>query len=142
MKNLRTPHLDVARKVMRYVKGSLGYGLMYKMGGNFLLSGFSDADWAGDENDQHSTTNYCFSKGPVAICWCSDEQIRVALSSTKAEYIATTMATQECIWLKRLINDIYKEVDYALPIHSDNKACIALLGTSTLVSLMFIATSK
>ncbi|KAK2991021.1 hypothetical protein RJ640_005503 [Escallonia rubra] len=126
MQTPRTPHLDAAKRIMRYVKGSLGYGLMYKKGGNFLLSGFSDADWAGDENDRHSTTGYCFNMGSAAISWCSKKQPSVALSSTEAEYIAATMATQECIWLKRLISDISKKVDYAVPIHCDNESAIKL----------------
>ncbi|KAK3043577.1 hypothetical protein RJ639_002156 [Escallonia herrerae] len=115
MQTPRTPHLDAAKRIMRYVKGSLGYGLMYKKGGNFLLSGFSDADWAGDENDRHSTTGYCFSMGSAAISWCSKKQPSVALSSTEAKYIAATMATQECIWLKRLISDIYKKFLFLFP---------------------------
>ncbi|KAK3014567.1 hypothetical protein RJ639_010181 [Escallonia herrerae] len=107
-------------------KGSLEYGLMYKKGGNFLFSGFSGVDWAGDANDRHSTTGYCFSMGSTAISWCSKKQPSVALSNTEAEYIAATMAMQECIWLKRLISDIYKKVDYAVPIHCDNESAIKL----------------
>ncbi|KAK3022502.1 hypothetical protein RJ639_046779 [Escallonia herrerae] len=109
MKTPRASHLDAAKRVMRYVKGSLRYGLMYKKGGNFMLSGFSDADWAGDENDRHSTTGYCFSMGSTTISWCSKKQPSVVLSSIEVEYIAATMATQECIWLIRY-----------MPVHFEN----------------------
>ncbi|KAK2979414.1 hypothetical protein RJ640_029963 [Escallonia rubra] len=45
------PHLNVAKKILRYVEGTLEYGLRYKKSDSFLLSGFIDTDWAGDVND-------------------------------------------------------------------------------------------
>ena len=47
-----------------------------------------------------STTRYCFSLGSTVVSWCSKKQQTVSLSNTEAEYVAATMATQECIWLK------------------------------------------
>ncbi|KAK2969975.1 hypothetical protein RJ640_008315 [Escallonia rubra] len=105
---------------------TLEYGLRYKKSDSFILSGFVDADWAGDVNDRRSTTGYCFDTGSAAISWCSKKQHNVTLSSTEAEYAAATMATQECVWLKRLINDIYAKVDYVIPIHCDNESAIKL----------------
>ncbi|KAK2992396.1 hypothetical protein RJ640_006296 [Escallonia rubra] len=116
MQNPRTPHLEAARRILRYVKGTLDYGLLYKRCDNFVLSGFTDADWAGDTNDRHSTSGYCFNTGSATVSWCSKKQNIVVLSSTEAEYVAATMATQECVWLKRLIEDMFCEVDYAVQI--------------------------
>ncbi|KAK3011850.1 hypothetical protein RJ639_010446 [Escallonia herrerae] len=83
-------------------------------------------DWAGDVNDRRSTTGYCFGTGSAAILWCSKKQQNVTLSSTEAEYAAATMATQECVWLKRLISDIYAKVEYVIPIHCENESAIKL----------------
>ena len=126
MQSPRTPHLDAAKRILRYVKYSLDYGLLYKRSSDFMLRGYTDADWAGDTNDRRSTSSYCFSTGSAMISWCSKKQSTVALSSTEAEYMAATIATQECIWLKRLIGDIYCEVDYAVPIECDNESAIRL----------------
>ncbi|KAK2994763.1 hypothetical protein RJ640_001669 [Escallonia rubra] len=126
MQNPRTPHLEAARRVLRYVKGTLDYGVLYKRCDNFVLSGFTDADWAGDTNDRHSTSGYCFNTGSTAVSWCSKKQDIVVLSSTKAEYVAATMATQECVWLKRLIGDMFCEVDYAVQIKCDNESVTKL----------------
>ncbi|KAL0453679.1 UNVERIFIED_CONTAM: Retrovirus-related Pol polyprotein from transposon RE1 [Sesamum latifolium] len=93
----RTTHLDATRRILRYIKGSLDYGLLYKKNEGFPLSGFSDADWGGNANDRHSTSGYCFSTGSAVISWCSKKQSIVASSSTKAEYVAATMAAQECV---------------------------------------------
>lgn len=85
-----------------------------------MLSGFTDADWAGDADDRHSTSGYCFITGSTMISWCSKKQSVVALSSTEAKYVAATMVAQECMWLKRLIGDTVSKLDYAVQIKCDN----------------------
>ncbi|KAK2965995.1 hypothetical protein RJ640_012350 [Escallonia rubra] len=122
----KTPSFGSGKRILRYVKGTLDYGLLYKRCDNFVLSGFTDADWAGDTNDRHSTSGYCFNTGSAAVSWCSKKQNIVVLSSTEAEYVAATMATQECVWLKRLIGDMFCEVDYAVQIKCDNESAIKL----------------
>ena len=121
-------HLIAAKRILRYVKGSLGFGLMYRQNMQFSLCGFVDADWAGDINDRRSTTGYCFNTGSAVVSWCSKKQRTIALSSTEAEYMAATMATQECIWLKRLIQDVTTKMEFPIPIHCDNESAIKLAG--------------
>eukprot|EP00257_Ricinus_communis_P023807 XP_015583896.1 uncharacterized protein LOC107262460 [Ricinus communis] len=58
MQNPRSHHLDVVKRILRYVKGSLEYGLMYKKNDCFLLSDYTDADWVGDAIDRRSTSGY------------------------------------------------------------------------------------
>ncbi|XP_071714945.1 uncharacterized mitochondrial protein AtMg00810-like [Rutidosis leptorrhynchoides] len=119
-------HLDAAKRIIRYVKGSIGHGLWYKKCDNVLLNGFVDPDWMGDANDRHSTSGYCFNIGSAVISWCSKKQDVVALSSTEAEYIAATMAAQECTWLRRLIGDILEKVDYVVKLRCDKESAIKL----------------
>lgn len=126
MHNPTTSHLDAAKRILRYVKGSLSHGLWYKRCANFLLSGFPNANWAGDTNDPRSTSGYCFSTGAAVVSWCSKKQDIVALFSTEDEYTAATMAAQECVWLKRLIKDMFHKVDYVVQIKCDNENAIKL----------------
>ncbi|XP_016555217.2 secreted RxLR effector protein 161-like [Capsicum annuum] len=114
MQNPTTSYLNTAKRIFHYMKGSLSHGLWYKRCDTFLLSGFTDANWAGDTYDHRSTLGYCFSTGSTVVSWCSKKQDLISLSTTEAEYIAATMAAQECIWLKRLINDMYQKVDYVV----------------------------
>ncbi|KAG8364043.1 hypothetical protein BUALT_Bualt19G0085100 [Buddleja alternifolia] len=111
MENPQVSHLEAGKRILRYVKSTLEYGLFYKRNEKFVLSGFVDSDWAGDINDRRSTTGYCFTMSSAAISWCSKKQPNVALSSTEAEYCAATMAAQECVWLKMLISDIYEKLE-------------------------------
>ncbi|XP_047253763.1 secreted RxLR effector protein 161-like [Capsicum annuum] len=129
--------LIAAKSILRYVKNTLNFGLMYKQYTSFLLIDFVDADWVGDVNDRCSTTGYCFNTGWTTISWCCKKQTSVALSSCKAEYIAATMATEECIWLKMLIQEIFCVLDYPVHIHYDNESAIKLAG-----KLIFHARSK
>ena len=91
----RKPHLDAARRILRYVKSTLHYGLFYEAGCALQVHGYTDADWAGSVSDRRSTSGFMFSLGSAAISWSSKKQPTFALSSTKAEYRGAAMAACE-----------------------------------------------
>ena len=59
----RHVYLVVAKHVMRYLKGTLDYGLGYDGDQNFTLSGYTDLDWAGSVSGRKSTSRRCFCSG-------------------------------------------------------------------------------
>lgn len=67
------------------------------------MTGYSDADWADDQDDRKSTSGHItlMCGGPVA--WTSRKQDVNALSTLESEYIAAAAAVQFLIWLRRLI---------------------------------------
>ena len=67
MQNPRKPHLEAVQRILRYVKGTIDYGLLYKKGEACKLLGYCDADYAGDHDTRRSTTGYMFSLGSAAI---------------------------------------------------------------------------
>ena len=67
-----------------------------------------------------------FFVGEGAISWNSKRQPTIALSTTEAEYMATTQAAKEAIWLRQLLADVGFTQDMASPIASDNQGSIAL----------------
>jgi len=94
-------HQHTLNRLFRYLCGSSDYKLVYHCGtpgGNTIL-GYVDADWGSDVNDRKSTLGYAFTLSGGAISWSSKKQSTVALSSTKAEYIASAHAAKEAIWL-------------------------------------------
>jgi hypothetical protein len=68
--------------------------------------GYCDVDWGGDLEDRRSTTGFVFMIRGGAISWSSKRQPTIALSSTKAEYMANTQATKQAIWITKLMTDI------------------------------------
>ena len=88
------------------MRGTYNYGLVFEGGDNDTLVGYSDSDWAGDQVTRRSTSGYVFQFGNSTISWSSRRQATVAKSSTEAEYVGLSMAAQEAIWLRRLLNDI------------------------------------
>ena len=45
------------KRILRYIFGTLGRGLLIRHG-DLELRGFSDSDWANDENDRKSTSGF------------------------------------------------------------------------------------
>ena len=84
----RTIHFIVVLRILRYVKGTLGHGLQFSSQSSLVLSGYSDANWAGDPTDRRSTTGYCFYLNDSLISWRSKKQSVVSRSSTELEYRA------------------------------------------------------
>ncbi|XP_047335794.1 uncharacterized mitochondrial protein AtMg00810-like [Impatiens glandulifera] len=77
----------------------------------FVLQGYADVDFAGDRDDRMSTYGFVFLYGNTSISWGSRKQGSVSLSTTEAEYKASTHAAQECIWLRRLWEDFHVKFD-------------------------------
>ena len=86
MQSLWVPHLDATKRILRYVKSTIEFGMLYKMGEKFFLGGFTDVNWEGDINDRRSTSLYCFTIGSTAVSW-HRKQSSVALSSTERQNI-------------------------------------------------------
>jgi hypothetical protein len=61
----------VAKHVMRYLKGTLEFGLSYNGDHDFRLSGYTDSYWAGSVSDRKSTSGCCFRLGWAMISWQS-----------------------------------------------------------------------
>ncbi|KAK2980732.1 hypothetical protein RJ640_011712 [Escallonia rubra] len=127
MQNPKKLHLEAVRRILRYVKGTLDYGIIYKKGGDCKLVGFCDADYAGDHDtrcsttglvgfsdsdwagcldDRRSTSGSIFNLGSGTITWTSKRQATVALSSSEAEYIAATSSACQAVWLRKLLADL------------------------------------
>lgn len=90
-------HWKAAKQVLRYLKGTVNFGLLYTDVSDVQLAGYSDSDWTGNLDDRKSTSRYAFNIGSGVISCSSKKQLTVSLSSTEAEYKALTNATCEAI---------------------------------------------
>ncbi|XP_039142894.1 secreted RxLR effector protein 161-like [Dioscorea cayenensis subsp. rotundata] len=119
-------HLGAVKRILRYISGTIDYGIHYRRNEEFKLLGYSDSDWSGSQDDRKSTTGWVFSLGSGVIAWSSKKQAITALLSTEAEYISLTAAVCEAVWLKRLLEDFGEKQSTPSVIVCDNRSAIAI----------------
>jgi hypothetical protein len=71
MSQLRQMHWETMKHVLRYLRGTIGYGLIYSSSIDMRLLGYADYDWVGSTIDRKSTSGCCFSLGFSMVSWCS-----------------------------------------------------------------------
>ncbi|KAM2778784.1 hypothetical protein COP1_014123 [Malus domestica] len=126
MENPTTTHLKTAKRILRYLKGTVNFGLFYSSSDNYKLAGYSDSDWAGDSGDRKNTTGFVFFMGDTAFTWMSKKQPIVTLSTCEAEYVAATACVCHAIWLRNLLKELSMPQEEPTEIYVDNKSAIAL----------------
>lgn len=120
-------HWGAIKRIFRYLKGTIDIKITYGRGDVQHITGYSDADWAGDLDERKSTSGYIFTLYGGAISWNCKRQPTVALSSTEAEYMSAVSAIQEAIWLRSLYKEMFKDDLYGIPLYVDNRGAIHLI---------------
>jgi hypothetical protein len=118
-------HWTAAKRVLRYLKHTLDYGLFYKLG-SFSVNAYCDSDWVGDPDDRRSTCGYGVYVGPNLISWSAKKQPIVSKSSTEAEYRCLALVTAEVYWLRMLLCELQISLESAPIIWCDNVSALAL----------------
>ena len=90
MVECRKVHWVAAKHILRYVHGTVDYGLDYRRGDGVRLAGYTGSDWAGCASDRKITSGCCFGLGSIVVSWFSRKQKSVALSFFEAEYMAAS----------------------------------------------------
>jgi hypothetical protein len=117
-------HYDTACRVVRYLKGSPGRGLLFRRDAQLQLLGFTDADWAGCLDTRRSTSGYCFFLGSSLISWRAKKQHTVSRSSSEAEYRALSFASCELQWLVYLLTDLNVQCVKPPVLYCDNQSAL------------------
>ncbi|KAK3033901.1 hypothetical protein RJ639_033536 [Escallonia herrerae] len=123
MQNPSQIHYGAARRVLRYLQGTLDYGILYEVAEEVKLFGYTDRDWAGSIDDRKSTSGYAFTLGTGVISWASKKQLYIAQSSTEAKgSLATILSRDEeakgLDWPNRV--NVIKGVAHALSYMHDD----------------------
>ena len=86
MHDLREPHMALIKRILRYVKGILSFGLHIGTGSVQSLIAYSNTDWVGCLDSRRSTSGFCVYLGDNLVSWSSKRQTTVSRSSAEAEY--------------------------------------------------------
>ena len=119
-------HMAAAKRVLRYIKGTLDYSLVYESDKEPRLTGYYDSDYAGDLDDKKSTSGYIFLLGSKPIAWNYSKQKVIALSSCEAEYISSTSALCQGIWISRFMHELIGEFIEKFDLCIDNKSAFEI----------------
>ena len=116
-------HLNVVKRIFKYLKGTSVLGLFYPSSSSFNLIGFSDADYAGYQVDRKSTSGACEFLGECLVAWHSKKQTFVAMSTAEGEYIAAGSCCAQVLWMQQTLEDFGISCSKT-PIYCDNTAAI------------------
>ena len=127
-------HYDIAKRVLRYLKGTQDDGILYQATSTDQLTFelYVDADYANDKGTRRSTSGYLLYLNRCLISWKSKLQNIVALSTSEAEYISMSYGLQEALWIKTLLLEL--KLNFKLPIivYEDNQSTIKMAENPTL----------
>jgi hypothetical protein len=92
-------HLQATKRIFRYLKETMTYGLWYHRNQNFQLTAYSDADWANCVDERKSTSGGEFFLGDSLVAWLSKKKGSISLSTTEVEYIAAATCCTQVLWM-------------------------------------------
>jgi hypothetical protein len=113
------------KRIIRYLVYTPKFGLWYPKGSTFDLIRYSDADWAGCKIDRKSTSRTYQFLGRSVVSWASKKENSVALSTAKAEYIATDHCCAQLLWMRQTLRDYGYKLS-KVPLLCDNESAIRM----------------
>ncbi|KAK4377649.1 hypothetical protein RND71_003945 [Anisodus tanguticus] len=126
----REPHFTALKRIIRYIKGTLDYGLhLYTSTPTILLS-YTDANWAGCPDTQCSTSGYCVFLGDNLISWSAKRQATLSRSSAEVEYRGVANVVTQICWLRNLLLELQCPLSKASLVYCDNISAIFLFHNS------------
>ena len=92
-------HFLAVKRIFRYLKETMNYGLWYPKNQNFQLSIYSDADWANYMDQRKITSGCTFFLGVSLVAWLSKKKGSISLSTIEAKYIVAATCCTQVLWM-------------------------------------------
>nr|GEW49799.1 retrotransposon protein, putative, unclassified [Tanacetum cinerariifolium] len=123
---LRLPKSTKAlKRVFRYLRGTINWGLWYPKDTAMALTAYADADHAGCQDTRRSTSGSAQFLADELVSWSSNKQKSTAISTTEAEYIAMYGCCAQILWMRSQLTD-YSFIFNKILLYYDNRSAIAL----------------
>ena len=87
------------KRIMRYLKGTKGYGIHYKKNGNFELRAYTNVDWVGNIDDRKITSGGAFFLGKRLVSWTSKKQNCISQSTAEDKYVVVDVNCTNVEWI-------------------------------------------
>ncbi|XP_019254116.1 PREDICTED: uncharacterized protein LOC109232878 [Nicotiana attenuata] len=122
----KTSHLEVALRVVKYIKVEPDLGLLMPAENTRKLTAYCDSDWGACVETRRSVTGYLVKFGNALISWKSKKQETFSRSSVEAEFRSMASCTAEITWLVGLFKELGIHVDVPIRLMCDSKAAIQI----------------
>jgi hypothetical protein len=126
MHDPREPHLAALKRLLRYLRGTVHYGLLLHRSTASELVVYTDADWAGCSDTRRSTSGYVIFLGGNLVSWSSKRQPIVDRSSAEAEYRAVANGVAEAACLRQLLAELHSPLSRSTLVYCDNVSAVYL----------------
>ncbi|GKD24419.1 ribonuclease H-like domain-containing protein [Tanacetum coccineum] len=126
MHDPREPHFSTLKRILRYVRGTLDYGLQLFFSSTTDLVAYSDADWAGCPTTHRSTSGYCVFLSNNLLSWSYKRQPTLSRSSAEAEYRGVANSVAETCWLRNLLRELHTPLSSITLVYCDNVSAVYL----------------
>jgi hypothetical protein len=117
-------HFLVVKRIFRYLKEIMNYGLWYPKNQNFQLSVYSNVDWANCMDERKITSGGAFFLGDPLVAWLSKKKGSISLSIIEVEYIVAPTYCTQALWMIQTLADLEVKYVVLIPIHCDNTSVV------------------
>ncbi|GJR85977.1 ribonuclease H-like domain-containing protein [Tanacetum coccineum] len=124
MHDLREPHFAALKRILRYVRGTVDFGLQLYASATTSLVGYTNVDWAGCPSTRRSTLGYYVFLGDNLLSWSAKRQHTLSRSSAEAEYRGVVNVVAETTWLRNLLRELHYPLSTATLVYCDNVSAV------------------
>lgn len=117
-------HWDAAIRVVRYLKGSPGKGIVLSSNGDLRISAYCDSDFSACPLSRRSLSGFVVRLGNSPIAWKTKKQQTVSLSSAEAEYRAMGFTLKELKWNRELLSCFGIQHSAPMVLFCDSQAAL------------------
>ena len=126
MNDPREIHQQAAYRVLAYLNGTIGRGILLSKGGNVTVEMYTDVNFAGSIMESRSSTGYCAFIGGSLVTWRSKKQKVASLSSAEAKYRAIVHGVKEALWIQGILEELKLYSQDSIKFLCDKKLAITI----------------
>ncbi|GKC49788.1 ribonuclease H-like domain-containing protein [Tanacetum coccineum] len=120
----REPHFDALKRILRYVRGTVDFGLHLYVSATTSLVGYTNADWAGYPSTRRSTSGYCVFLRDNLLSWSTKRQHTISCSNAEEEYGGVANVVAETAWVRNLLRELHSPLTTATLVYCDNVSAV------------------
>nr|GEV91810.1 ribonuclease H-like domain-containing protein [Tanacetum cinerariifolium] len=124
MHDPRESHFAALKRILRYVRGTVDFGLHLYVSATTTLVGYTNADWAGCPSTCKSTSGYCVFLRDNLLSWSAKRKHTISRSSAEAEYQGIANVVAETAWVRNLLRELHSHLMTATLVYYDNVSAV------------------